>query len=223
VCINGDCRTYTQVANTMCKNCSPTPRTNTHVNEIRVAGKLKEWADGHLLAKYTTWNRQNPHAEALQCGRYRPDFLFDILEEQRVVILEVDEDAHRSEAARCEFVRPLKLALGFGGAPVHMIRYNPDLLTRVKTMPERREREALLLQRTQAALAPRQDDNRFGYILTLEFLYYFDILGSVVTAPYVQTIGFATVLEYEAWAEAIIAKFENEKHRAADRLPLDCR
>jgi hypothetical protein len=209
----------------MCKTCSPAPRTNTHVNEVRIAGKLKEWADGQLLVEYTAWNRQNPHAEPLQCGRYRPDFLFDILEEQRVVILEVDEDAHRREAARCEFVRPLKLALGFGGAPVHMVRYNPDMLrdASVKTMPERREREALLLQRMQAALAPSQDADRFGYILTLEFLYYYDIPGSVVAAPYVQTIGFATVLEYEEWAEAIIAKFEGEKHRAADRLPLSCR
>jgi hypothetical protein len=207
----------------MCKTCCPTPHTKTRINEIRIAGKLKEWSDCHLLAEYTTWNRQNPHAEALQCGRYRPDFLFDILEEQRVVILEVDEDAHRREVARCEFVRPLRLALGFGGAPVHMIRYNPDMLPRVKTMPERRVREALLLQRLQVALAPRQDDDRFGYILTLEFLYYHDIPGSVVTAPYVQTIGFATVVEYEEWAEAVIAKFENEKHRAADRLPPGCR
>jgi hypothetical protein len=213
----------TNVAKTMCKTCCPTPRTNTRVNEVRVAGKLKEWSDGQLIAEYTTWNRQNPHAEALQCGRFRPDFLWDILEEQRVVILECDEDAHRREAARCEFVRPLKLALGFGGSPVHMIRYNPDLLTCVKTLPERREREALLLQRIQAALSPSQDDTRFGNILTLDFLYYYDIPGSTVTGPYVQTIGFATVTEYEAWAKEVIAKFEAEKHRAVDRLPPGCR
>jgi hypothetical protein len=117
----------------------------------------------------------------------------------------------------------MTLALGFGGSPVHMIRYNPDLLTCVKTMPEKREREALLLERTQAVLAPSHDGSRFRNALTIEFLYYYDIPGSIVTAPYVQTIGFATVVEYEAWAEAVIAKFEAEKHRAVDRLPIGCR
>jgi hypothetical protein len=152
VCTNGDCRTITHVANTMCHTCCPTPRTNTLVDEIRVAGKLKEWSDNQLLAEYTTWNRQNPHADPVQCGRYRPDFLWDIVEEQRVVILECDEHAHRRETVRCEFVRTIEVAISFGGAPVHMIRYNPDLLACVKTMPERKEREALLLERMQAAL-----------------------------------------------------------------------
>ena len=83
---------------------------------------------------------RNLAAEAVQCDRYRPDFLWDIVDEQRIVILERDEHAHRSETVRCEFIRPMRLALGFGGSPVHMIRYNPDLLTCVKTMPKRRAR-----------------------------------------------------------------------------------
>jgi hypothetical protein len=207
----------------MCKTCCPAPRTNTHVNEIRVAGKLKEWSDGQLLTEYTTWDRQNPLADPAQCGRYRPDFLWDIMEEQRVVILECDEHAHRNETVRCEFVRTIEVAISFGGAPVHMIRYNPDLLACVKTMPERQEREALLLDRMQAALAPSHDGSRFRNTLTIEFLYYYDIPGSIVTAPYVQTIAFARAAEYEAWAEPVIAKFEGEKHRAVDRLPAGCR
>jgi hypothetical protein len=117
----------------------------------------------------------------------------------------------------------MRLALGFGGSPVHMIRYNPDLLACVKTMPERKAREALLLERMQAALVPRHDGSRFRNILTIEFLYYHDIPGSIVTAPYVQTIAFANVVEYESWAEAVITKFEGETHREVARLPAACR
>ena len=54
----------------------------------------------------------------------------------------------------------------------------------------------------------------------MEFLYYYDIPGSTFTAPYVQMISFAGAGEYEAWVEAVIAKFEGEKPRAVAGLPM---
>ena len=61
--------------------------------------------------------------------------------------------------------------------------------------------------------------SRFSTTLTfqaahiLAFLYYFDIPGSVVAAPYVQMIAFAEDTDYCTWAESSIAKFEGENHR----------
>jgi hypothetical protein len=196
------------------------PHTSTKVAEIRVAGKLKEWSDKQLLPNYSTWNKQNPEADAVQCGRYRPDFLWELDVYQRVVILEVDEHAHRHDPIRCELTRMIHLAIGFGGRPVHIVRYNPDLLPFVKTMPERKEREALLLERMTAALAPPKHDDdgeRFKNILTVEWLYYYDIPGSEMTSPHVQMMAFKEDVDYEAWAEDTIAKLESVPHRAVAR------
>ena len=192
---------------------------NTHVAEIQLAGRLNKWFDKDLLPPYSQWDRQNREADPIQCGRYRPDFLWDIEEEQRIVILECDEHAHRTNVVRCEFSRPIAIALGFGGRPVSIIRYNPDMLPNIKTMPSKQEREALLLSRMQAALAPAPpDDSCFRNILTVEFLYYFDIPGSVVAAPYVQKIAFKGETEYETWAMSTITKLEGESHRKAERV-----
>jgi hypothetical protein len=172
-----------------------------------------------MLPIYTKWGRLNTESDPLQCGVYFPDFVWELVEEQRVVILECDENAHRSYTVRCELARPIKMALGYGGRPVYMLRYNPDMLAYVKSMPGKKEREAILLSRMQDALGPApQDDSCFKHILTIEFLFYYDIPGSTVTAPYVQTIAFNRVDEYEEWAEANITKFEGEQHRAATRV-----
>ena len=163
------------------------------------------------------WGRQNPEAYPPQCCAYRPDFVWELENDQRVVILECDENAHRPYPVRCEFARPINIAVGYGGRPVHLVRFNPDSLARVKKMPEKKERESVLLSRMQAALAlAPPDDSKFNHILTIEFLYYYDIPGSTLTAPHVQTIAFSSAAEYEDWAETTIVKLEGENHRSVD-------
>jgi hypothetical protein len=94
----------------------------------------------------------------------------------------------------------MEIALGFGGCPVHFIRYNPDKVPGV-SRPAKKECESLLLSRLQAALADApSDDSRFKHILTVEYLYYYPIPGADTTTPHVQTFGFTTVPEYEDWA-----------------------
>ncbi len=84
-------------------------------------------------------------------------------------------------------------------------------------MPEKKERESVLLSRMQAALASAPpDDSKFNHILTIEFLYFYDIPGSTLTAPHVQTIAFSSAAEYEDWAETTIVKLEGENHRSVD-------
>ncbi len=75
----------------------------------------------------------------------------------------------------------------------------------------------MLLSRMQAALASApSDDSRFKNIITVEFLYYYDIPGSTLIAPHVQSIAFLRPADYEAWAETTIVKFEGESHRSVD-------
>ena len=226
VCINGECETTTSVPNTMCKKCCPTPFRTARSAEIRLAAILNIWFAKQLLPIYTAWDRQNKEADVVQCGRFRPDFLWEVEKEQRVVILECDEYAHRRESIRCELTRMLQLAFGFGGRPVHIVRYNPDPLPLVKTLPQKEERQAqkfrktLLLERMSAALAHPKQDNagaRFQHFLTVEYLYYYDIPGSALTAPHVQTIAFKESVDYEAWAEGTIAELEGVRNRAVAR------
>ena len=58
------------------------------------------------------------------CLKYRPDFVIDCI--THFIVIEVDENQHKSYEQTCEKARMLNLAQGFGGAPVVFIRYNPD-------------------------------------------------------------------------------------------------
>ena len=82
------------------------------------------WASKDLIPIYTTWNRQNPMADPAQCGKYRPDFVYE--RPSSVVVVEFDENQHKTYALRCELARMAEVSLGYGGCPVHWVRYNPD-------------------------------------------------------------------------------------------------
>jgi hypothetical protein len=58
------------------------------------------------------------------CGLERPDFVFDYKE--FVIIVEVDENQHKSYLEECECSRMVNIYNSFGGARVMFIRYNPD-------------------------------------------------------------------------------------------------
>jgi hypothetical protein len=57
------------------------------------------------------------------CGNFRPDFLFDL--GTHYVIVECDEDQHRSYDPECERVRMINI-VNAQGLPCVFIRYNPD-------------------------------------------------------------------------------------------------
>lgn len=58
------------------------------------------------------------------CGKQRPDFVIYLSD--RIIIIEVDEDQHKSYPCECEQIRMINLSQGFGGMPVFWIRFNPD-------------------------------------------------------------------------------------------------
>jgi hypothetical protein len=58
------------------------------------------------------------------CSKRRPDFVFDYT--YLYVIVEVDENSHRSYACECEQGRMIQIHQDCGGIPVLFIRFNPD-------------------------------------------------------------------------------------------------
>jgi hypothetical protein len=166
-----------------------------------MAAQLELWAKDGSLPLPPKWDRMIPDSDDVQCGRYRPDFRYDLDLQQRVIVMEYDEHGHSHYDVKCELARQMEIATDFGGCPVHFIRYNPDTVCGV-SRPAKKECEALLLSRLQAALADApSDDSRFKYILTVEYLYYYPIPGAIcdATTPHVQTFRFSTVLEYDDW------------------------
>ena len=196
----GACTHHVKKAGTACKTCVPTASKYSRCAEIKFKARLDEWFNqGKLPYDVTRWNRQNPEADPQQCSRYRPDFTYEIEAEQRVVIVEHDEGAHTSYELPCELKRQLELGLGFGGRPTHFIRFNPTPGFQHEPLIARRE--ALLLSRLQAALAPApSDDSLFNFFLTVEYLYYPPIGGS---SGALQTFRFRTYAAYVQWVNAI--------------------
>ena len=166
-----------------CAVCVPRARTNSRFKEAQISGFLNEWHEADIIPDFV-WNRQNPSADPVQCGRYRPDFIW--LTNACVVVVEVDETQHKHYDRRCELVRMMEISLGYGGAPVHWIRYNPDAfkVDGVTREMKRQERVDILRARLLSALAAPD----FEHLITIEYLFY-DTPGLPGLAPAGEDIG----------------------------------
>jgi hypothetical protein len=189
--------THVKKRGAMCKGCDPSATTRARVREAKMAGRLLEWAAKGLLPKYTHWNKENPLADSTQCGRYRPDFVYEWAE--GVLILEYDELMNTDRAKRCELVRMAAVSHGYGGRPVCWIRFNPDAFklggkTLVTTL---KKREAVLLKLMQEKIGVADYD----HFITICYVCYHKP-AKTSEDDLVQTLKFATPAAYEAWVEA---------------------
>jgi hypothetical protein len=66
------------------------------------------------------------------CSLRRPDFIFDF--GSMILIVENDENQHKSRPCECEQTRMIQLYQDHGGLPVHFIRFNPDRYKSDKTI-----------------------------------------------------------------------------------------
>ena len=114
--------------------------------------------------------------------------------------MECDEKQHSEYTKRCELVRQAEVSLGFGGLPVHWIRYNPDAfkINHTTRVTKREERESTLLRHLQLALT-RPD---YEHFITITYICY-DNPGSTSADPdaLVQRHVFKTVEDYNVWVE----------------------
>jgi hypothetical protein len=156
---------------------------------------LNKWASEGKIPVYTLWNKQNPLADPSQCGKYRVDFTFEL--SNKVVLLECDEYQHSEYNRRCELVRQAEVSIGFGGLPVHWIRYNPDSfklngIVRATTAEERENALLILLQHAFS-------ETDFDHLLTVTNICYNK--SSTDNSDLHETLKFATIDEYISWVE----------------------
>lgn len=67
------------------------------------------------------------HDKRVECHLYRPDFVFDM--GSHTVVIEIDENQHRSYDTSCDNKRLMSIFQGLGSRPMIMLRFNPDAYT----------------------------------------------------------------------------------------------
>lgn len=178
----------------VCGQCAPKAKRGSPCKEARIAAELEGWALTGIIPRYTSWNKTTLDTNPAICGRYRPDFVWDL--QHRAVILEVDEHQHKTDhyIPHCELVRMARIVEGFGGIPVHIIRYNPDAfkIKGVTRTTRRGERVALLKDQLSKALA----EPDFEHVIVLQYLWFDQ---EEETAEFATAQYYKTLEEYEEW------------------------
>ena len=190
--------TIVVIKNSQCQYCLPVAKLRSRNKELCIAAELDNWAKSGILPAYTSWNKVNPDSNKAACGKYRPDFVWDL--KHRIIILEVDEFQHKNDAyiPRCELVRVAKIVEGYGQIPVHIIRYNPDAfkIAGVTRRTTYGERVALLKSQLLEALS-RPD---FDHQIIIQHLWFDQ---DTATSDFATTQRYRTLEEYEAWVESV--------------------
>jgi hypothetical protein len=88
--------------------------------------KTREMAVRDFLRK--TWpDCDITHDKRVECHACRPDFVLDL--GSHTVVVEIDENQHKSYDTSCDNKRLMSIFQGLGSRPMVMIRFNPDSYT----------------------------------------------------------------------------------------------
>lgn len=148
----------------LCGICNPTNYRRVHL------AKQREVENFLLTNNYTF--RPDRQIDNGVCGKERPDFLFDAGD--HFVIIEVDEDQHKSRSCECEQTRMVNISQTLG-MPVFFIRYNPDLYKDiVGTKSGQHESKTKRLQKLKEWLdyALIHNPSTFGDFIQVQYLFY---------------------------------------------------
>jgi hypothetical protein len=143
----------------LCSYCNPNTSKYQKTREMEIKALLE-----------STTDLNNPiHDKPIggECGKYRPDFLYDAL--THFVVVEVDEDQHRAYDPECEKVRMINI-LGALKMRCVFVRYNPDAFhIDGKTIRVyEKKRHDLLLKTIRECMKPSFDSDTADVI----YLYY---------------------------------------------------
>ena len=131
---------YYKLYDDLCVSCHPEKQKIQHKKEQTVADFLTKTfpQQPFVRDKYST--------DIKTCtGKYiRPDFVLAM--DDKIIIVECDENQHESYPEECESTRMINLSMVYGGLPVIFIRYNPDtfrLNEDVQKVPQKKRLERL--------------------------------------------------------------------------------
>jgi hypothetical protein len=152
-------------ADNLCASCCGPAKIRTKVKENAVRDILI--AHGIPIAS------QDRMLNGGECVRSRPDFV--IFVGTHIVIVECDENAHRSYVKACELARMINLSQAAEGLGVIFIRYNPDSFTAAdgkpgKATPQRRIKT--LVDWVRCAMSPESNPAVTGAFCSVKYLFY---------------------------------------------------
>ena len=111
------------------------------------------------------------------CGLERPDFVIELPE--FIIIVECDENQHKSYASECEQTRMFNITQSYGGTPVLWIRFNPDNYIDITNKfyhgqenLEKKKRHSRLVKIIKEAMTKTVDDIFDGELAKVYYLYY---------------------------------------------------
>jgi len=153
-------------ADNLCKNCDPV--------QIQRATKAKELAVKAILDVANINYSHDRTVDGSDCGKERPDFVI-YTATHHVIVLEVDENQHKSYPCVCEQNRMVNLSQAFGGQPVIFMRYNPDDYKNHKghkTNDSNATRHDVLLRWIDYCQRPENSPTEMGALCIALYLFY---------------------------------------------------
>jgi Holliday junction resolvase len=152
-------------ADNLCASCCGPAKIRTKVKENAVRDILL--AHGIPIAA------QDRMLNGGECVRSRPDFVIYV--GTHIVIVECDENAHRSYVKACEVARMINLSQAAEGLGVIFIRYNPDPWKTAdgkpgKATPQRRIKT--LIDWVKRAMSPESNPAVTGAFCSVKYLFY---------------------------------------------------
>ena len=111
----------------LCKYCDIKEECKYICDCCKKVKNKKEWAIVRYLHTAIDTSFTYDSSKMLQgCSKKRPDIFFDL--PKHCVIVEIDENQHKSYEDVCECARINEIVNGIGGRSVIIIRYNPDII-----------------------------------------------------------------------------------------------
>ena len=108
-----------------CKICDIEAESNYICKDCKQISTKKEYAIvRYIKKKIDTPFKHNTNEPVNECSNRRPDIIFEL--NKHVVIVEIDENQHKSYQESCECARMNEIINSIGGKSVIFIRYNPD-------------------------------------------------------------------------------------------------
>lgn len=108
---------YLNIESEMCNDCN-------EFFVVKSVNKVKETEVITFLKNKGLNFESTDRIIANGCSKYRPDAVLDAIFAK--IIIEIDENQHKSYSSECETSRMMQIHQDFGGIPIIFIRYNPD-------------------------------------------------------------------------------------------------
>lgn len=118
---------HLNIVKRLCKYCDIRENSSYICGECKLVTNKKEWSIVRHLRINIKEDLIYDSTQILQgCSMKRPDICYDLPD--KCVIIEVDENQHKTYDSTCECARINEIVNGIGGRPVTFIRYNPDVV-----------------------------------------------------------------------------------------------